>query len=123
MTDTAITPFEELEAMLLFASENRLTTIGEVEGHLNQARHSLMISRINNQMAEIALTALKDSIEGHIGKNAPELTLVQSVARHMDEMAAIEILATERDILVMENFLMFMNAAAGQNNSGEDIPF
>ena len=110
MTDVSLTPFQELEAMLLFGTENPITTIGEVEEHLRQARHSLMISRINGHVGELALFKLLDGVCDKFGPGSEEAVILKGAIQHMDELVAIEVLATERDIMVMESFILFMSS-------------
>ncbi len=113
MTDVHLTPFQELEAMLLFGTEAPITTVGEVEEHLRQARHSLMISKINGHVGELALFKLLDVIGDSFGPTSEEALILKGAMSHMEELVAIEVLATERDIMVMEGFILFMSSVVG----------
>jgi hypothetical protein len=116
MTHVQLTPFQELEAMLLFGTEEPITTMGEVEEHLRQARHSLMISRINGGMGDLAIQTLLEKINDTWGEDSTESIALRGIAQHMQEMLSIEIMATERDCMVMESFILFMSS----RGSGEE---
>lgn len=120
MTSQSITPYEELHAMLLFASETPFMTVGEVALHLVSARSSLLIGKINHAAANEFVRGLAIS---EFEENGPETEKYMSLAallHHIDEMAEIQHCAIERDIIVMESWLMFMDQAAGMDNKAVD---
>jgi len=113
MTTEPLSVFEELDAMLVFGTETPLTSVGQVEDHLRQARHSLMISRINGNMGQLAGETLLEDLTKAFGQTSAQVVALKGMMQHMDEMLSIEIMTTERDIVVMESFLRFMGSAEG----------
>lgn len=113
MEQKQITPFEELHAMLLFATEQPFGTVGQVKEHLIAARHSLDISIINQGLMNMTINQVIARASQEWGGECLEVMMMTSLMNHAAELCETEQLAIGRDIIVMESFLMFMDAAAG----------
>lgn len=99
--------------MLLFATETPFGTVGQVKDHLIAARRSLDVSRVNNGLMNMTLNQVIDRMVKEWGSESLEVMMMRSLQNHAQELCDIEVLAIERDIIVMESFLMFMDAASG----------
>lgn len=113
MEQKQITPFEELHAMLLFATEQPFGTVGQVKQHLMAARNSLDISIVNQGLMNMTLNQVIQRASQEWGSGSVEVMMLTSLMNHAAELCETEQLAINRDIIVMESFLMFMDAAAG----------
>lgn len=123
MEQKQVTPFEELHAMLLFGTETPMNTVGEVQQHLEDAHMSRGIARINNTIAHKGLARLIGDIEQAAGTDDSDALFLNGLARHLHQLMELEDMAIARDIVVMESWLVFMDAAAGTDNRSGDIPF
>ncbi len=118
-----ITPFEELAAMLVFGSEVPLTTVGQVKEHLANALMSQGVCRLNNKIFISGIDEIIEAIAQATSPDDVDRLFLMGVKKHMLELMQVEALVLERDIVVMEGFLSFMDIEAGTDRGGEDIPF
>jgi hypothetical protein len=121
MTNTkSVSPYEELAAMLVFGSENSLSTVGEVALHLVSARSSLLIGKINHAAANEFVRGLAIAEFEENGPETEKYIGLAALLHHVNELCEVEALTIERDIIVMESWLMFMDAAAGTDRTAAE---
>lgn len=113
MNAKQVTPFEELHAMLLFGTEGPMGTIGQVIEHLAAARRSLDVSVINQGLMNMTLQQVIARASNEWGIGCLEVMMLTSLHNHATELCETGRLAIERDIIVMESWLMFMDVASG----------
>jgi hypothetical protein len=108
MNNNTVTPFQELEAMLLFAPDVPPSTVGEVMVHLQNARVSLAINQQNLNGASLTIESLVSGINPENPAGEVARSSLFAILSHMTELAETVDLAITRDIVVMETWLNFM---------------
>lgn len=116
MNDDSGLNFQELNALLNWAPEEELTTIGEVRSFLAAAVNLLHLMGDKHAAAMSALTDIGMVLAVDHGPQSPAVLNVLSLLTLTDHMGSAMEHCLSRDILLMDTFL---DAFAGEDRSGQ----
>jgi len=112
--------YQELNALLNWAPEVEMSTMGEVRAFLKEARNLLRLMDEKHEQALEACQSLGMLVAMEHGPQSPAAMNAVSLFTLMAHMGEAMAHCLSRDIVLMETFI---DAFAGDDNHAVDLPF